>query len=1139
MPAETETPKVLNLTPAQQAAVVPTANVWLSASAGSGKTQVLSARVIRLLLAGAKPEEILCLTFTKAAAAEMAERINRKLAAWVQMLDADLARELLAIGADHARARLPEARKLFAEILDAPGGGLQIMTIHSFCQSLLGSFPEEAGIMPGFEPLDDRTKAELQREVLAQIAREGDTTGDLRVAESLHRLGLDLGEDGAWAFLQRCAGAVAALRQLPEDQGLLAFVRRQFGFDYSGSTDDFIAILCDDAAIDTGAIQAAIEANIAWGKDRGLQRAEKIEDWLRLDPVERGRSIALLHSCWAKSSGEPLVGSRGYTPLTDEYARLALDLYQWTQSLVQTRSLCVYADRLADALLAGKAFALRYEAVKRARGLVDFDDLIAKAAELLNTSGMTQWVRYKLDQRIDHILVDEAQDTNAAQWAIIEALSEDFFAGEGAKGEKPRTIFAVGDFKQAIYGFQGTNPERYREAGERYAARLDAQQKKLERLTLSKSFRSTQPVLKLVNALIRTLGHERFGLKEAIEDHISDKPDIGVVELIEPITAEAAGDQGGDDEEKWLGPEKRALAEMLAFRIKAMVDERPVLASTKKPLKPGDIMVLFRKRSEVASLLVARLHALKVPVAGIDRMQLDEQLAVQDLLSAIRFALQPEDDLSLACLLVSPLIGWTQEQLLEHGYRPEGVSLWRHLRGKDAIADELEPLRELLASADFMTPYQFLEQTLSGATQGRKKFVARLGEEVLVPIEELLNLAIEFEQSRGGTLQQFLDWFERSSSEIKRERLSGSDEVQIMTVHGAKGLQAPVVILADMTADPGARGNRDPNTVLPCDQLGELPLLRIDKETRVGCLAELEDAREVQELNEHYRLLYVALTRAEERLIMAGSLGSRQSEAKPESWHAAVAIAMDEAGALPTRDDEGRAIHRLVGGAGSSASAIDKDAVGQGGHPSAELPAWLFAPAPPEARPPRPLAPSQLDDADIGDRPASAVLRNAAERGKLIHGLIERVDGAHPESFEANARRWLAAHDRDGRHDHGEIIGQVQRLVSDERWQSLFSAKARAEVPVAALVGETVVTGRIDRLLVEDGQVRIVDFKTSRRVPADASGVNLSELRQMAHYVAAIERIFPGHEVSAALLYTHAPVMIELADADLAPHRPV
>ena len=1139
MATETKEPKVHMLTPAQQAAVIPDDNVWLSASAGSGKTQVLSARVIRLLLAGAKPEEILCLTFTKAAAAEMAERINRKLAEWVQMKDADLSRELLAIGADHARTVLPKARRLFAEILDAPGGGLQIMTIHSFCQSLLASFPEEAGIMPGFEPLDDRTKDDLQREVLEQIASEAEVTGDRRIVESLQRLSLDKGEDRAWSFLQRCAASVEAMRHLPDGAGLVPFVRRHLKIGYDEPTSELLKSLVTDDHIDITSIRQVIALNREWGTKTGNERALQIEQWLAASPEARVDQIELLHKRWTvQKSGAPHELGSNQIPRSEAYVRIATEMHFWTSGVIGTKILLGYADKYADALLAGKSFALRYEAVKRSRGLVDFDDLISKAADLLTRSAMTDWVRYKLDRRIDHILVDEAQDTNDRQWAIIEALSEDYFAGLGAKGAKPRTIFAVGDFKQAIYGFQGTDPAKYRDAGNRYARRLAEQDGQLHELTLSQSFRSTQPILKLVNAVIETLGHQRFGLDEKIELHVSEKPDIGSIELIEPVTAASAEGEGesDEDEEKWLGPEKRELAALLAGRIKELVDERPILASG-EPLKPGDIMVLFRKRTEVASLLVARLHALKIPVAGIDRMRIEEQLAVQDLVSAVRFVLQPHDDLSLACLLVSPLIGWSQEDLLKYGYRAERISLWNHLRRNGEIERQLTPLREMLASADFTTPYIFLEQILSGPTQGRKKFIERMGEEVRVPIEEFLNLAIEFEQSRGGTLQQFLDWFERNSNEIKRERLTGSNEVQIMTVHGAKGLQAPVVILADVTVDPAGKGQRNTNPQLAVETGGMIPMLPIDKDSRCGRLAELENAREASELNEHFRLLYVALTRAEERLIMAGSLGKREKEPKPHSWYCAIQSAMDLLDCAQQTEASGR-VTRILSGTQQPETKADTGN-GKVTVEPAILPAWLLQPAAPEARPPRPLAPSQLEDSESGEPPSGSALRHAAERGKLIHSLIERIDGSQLAEFRQDAARWLAVRDRENRHDHDAIITQVQSLLSDTRWAPLFSKQARAEVPIAAVVGETVIAGRIDRLLVGENEVHIVDFKTSRRVPGNIAEIALSEIRQMAHYVAAMERIFPEHCVTATLLYTSGPKMIELTDADLAPYKPV
>jgi ATP-dependent helicase/nuclease subunit A len=400
-------------------------------------------------------------------------------------------------------------------------------------------------------------------------------------------------------------------------------------------------------------------------------------------------------------------------------------------------------------------------------------------------------------------------------------------------------------------------------------------------------------VLDLVNMLIETAGPERLGISELIEDHFSELADIGSVELLHPVLPQSLSEASDDrsDDEAWLTGEKRRLAHRLAQTVADLVQERPYLASKKRRLVASDIMILLRRRGDLASLLVAQLHARGVPVAGVDRLKLREPLAVQDLLSTIRFVLQPSDDLSLACILVSPLIGWTQDDLLAHGYREPKVGLWHHLRNQPDIADDILALRDILAMADFTTAYQFLETILSGPLAGRKKLVARLGTEALVPIEELLNAALQFEQNQGGTLQAFLAWFERGETEIKRENLAGNNEVRVMTVHGAKGLQAPVVILADITSDPEKKPDRSVDIHLDDYRL---PLLPVRKAERVGRLDEAVEQQEERERAEHFRLLYVAMTRAEERLILAGSLGVRsKGEAPAQSWYPALQQAME------------------------------------------------------------------------------------------------------------------------------------------------------------------------------------------------------------------------------------------------------
>ena len=1130
---------------AQNAAVVPAHNIWLSASAGSGKTQVLSARVIRLLLErGVRPENLLCLTFTKAAAAEMADRINHRLAFWVQAKGGVLAADLQAIGADYSPVGQANARKLFAQVLDAPGGGLQIMTIHSFCQSLLAAFPEEAGLLPGFEPIDERAVDQLHNDALSELVQSADADGRDWIVSQLQKLSMILGEDGVRFFLRRCVGQGDALEALvPDEKGALVLAQRIMEIKFEGTAADELARRCDDAAIDGQMLSQLADLNEAWGVKTGIERVDKIRNWLAQSPKQRVSSLDELQSCWTNKDGT----LKKSGPKKEEaYENLALDAHQWTRSLVQFRNAANYAERLAPALLTGKVYAAQYRQMKHARGLVDFDDMIARTAALLSKSGMADWVRYKLDRKIDHILIDEAQDTNEAQWKIIEALSDDFFSGAGAGNERPRTVFAVGDFKQAIYSFQGTAPEKYRDAGERLEKRIGGAGETLHQLSLSQSFRSTRPVLQLVNAVLEHTGHEALGLTEPIPSHFSDKPNFGTIELmkcVSPITdhedtdaVDLVGETQDDAEEQWLTSETLELAHRIAEHVKNLIDAKPVLATTGRPLEPGNIMILLKKRGELAGLIVARLHAQNVPVAGIDRLKIIEPIAVQDLLATIKFVLQPKDDLSLACLLVSPLIGWKQDKLLAHAYRQKGHGLWQHLRAQADIAADLEPLHEMLRSADLTTPYAFLENILSGQIGGRRKFQARLGSETLVPIEELLNLAIQYQQEGGASLQGFLEWFGSGGTDIKREGLAQSSDVRVMTVHGAKGLEAPVVILADITADPEGLENWNRGIDVPMDGDTKLPLLPVRKSERGERLTRILDEQKKRDLQEHFRLLYVAITRAAEHLILVGALGKRaKGVTAPNSWYNAIEAGMMALGCTWESDPLwGATMRHLADGVfeREKLKHVSSDSL-------VDMPGWMFAAAPAEETPPRPLAPSNLDDDLYGDAPASSALKAAALRGKLLHALFEQYAGGDLTVFQTAAVEWLGRNNPNRDFNHHIAVGEVVAVMQNPDWGELFSAAARAEVPLAALVGTTVITGRVDRLLVEDDRVRLIDFKTGRSVPANENAVSTPILRQMAHYVAALESIFAPRKIEAALLYTNGPSMIELSTEVLAPHKPV
>ncbi|MEG3159585.1 double-strand break repair helicase AddA [Sphingomonas sp. LB2R24] len=1119
---------------AQADASNPASHVWLSASAGTGKTQVLAARVFRLLLRGVDPGAILCLTFTKAGAAEMAQRINGRLAAWVRMPAPALAADLIALGESPVQALQDRARTLFAKVLDAPGGGLRIQTIHGFCQGLLAAFPVEACLTPGFRPLEAREEAGLAREALATMLSDAEREGRERPVEIVGRLSLRMGEGGAEAFLLACARALPALEALPV--GIQPWLRRELGLP-SGDIDEAIAEWCD--ALDLDAIARIAAANRAWGTATGQAAAATVQRWLESE--DRAATLDELASVVLTGTGTQRKASKKLIDAEPDYEVLARDLGEACTDVLSMVQRATYCDLLADGLEVGRDYARGYALAKRRAGAVDFDDLIATTVALLDQPGIGEWVRYKLDQATEHLLIDEAQDTNGHQWRIVRALADEFFVGRGIYAPSTRTLFTVGDYKQAIFGFQGTDPLNFQAAEQYFGGRASEAEGDddwpeeerglpLARLSLRHSFRSTRTVLEFVDAAIDAIGEPGLGIAGEVEQHASEVAGPGTVTLWPPVSA------GGseDDEEGWVDDAVRKLASDIARAVKGWLasDTGLMLESKGRRLRPEDVMILVKRRGDLASLIVARLYAEGVPVAGVDRLRLNAPLAVQDLLATIRFVLQPEDDLSVAALLVSPLIGWTQDELMAAAPREAGP-LWRHLQ-RTQPAVRLAPLLAMLARADIATPYQFLEELLSGPLDGRRKLIRRLGTEARDPIEELLNAALTFESTTTPSLQRFLDWFDRGDVEIVRDPSAPLDAVRVMTAHGAKGLQAPLVILADATADPSAA----PRSILkwaPEPGASPIPVFRPRSSERGGPLDVVVSAAEQRELEEHWRLFYVAATRAEERLVIVGALGPRAKGVPPEnSWYAAADRALTT---LEVPMGEGA---RTFAGVEPQPAVIAKAPASVESAANAQLPAWAHEPAPQEARPPRPLSPSALGDDSVSDPPPTPAMLIAAERGRLIHALFERLPAVAATDRATAADRWLAkAGGVDDPAARSEIMQSVVAVLDDPRFAELFGADTLAEAPIAAtLANGMVVSGTVDRLLIEPDRIRVVDFKTGRRAPRGLDDVPEYHLKQMAAYAEALGVIFPGRSVEAALLYTAGPRLIVLNDETLAANKP-
>ena len=1126
----------------QQTASAPDRSVWVAASAGSGKTKVLTDRALRLLLSGARPERILCLTFTKAAAAEMATRIASRLSKWTVADDEVLREELNDLSGHPPEAgEIERARRLFATVLDAPGG-LQVQTIHGFCQSVLRRFPLEANLPPQFDVLDERTAAErmrMARDLMIIGARRG-MAPDL--AEALSEVTARVSEDGlsdlVGDLLSERARLASAITAVGGFDALAARIRNLLGVDEGTSDAGLIAGAVVDAAFDPSALRGAVEALLA-GAKTDVERGDLIAAWLAA-PDERSAGFDFYKSAFLTKDGT--IRARLVTKKVVEAAPDVLDtLTAEAERLLyleeQRRSLDLAARSVALLRVATSMLEF-YEDGKRRHGFVDYDDLILAARDLLWRPGVASWVLFKLDGGLDHLLIDEAQDTNPEQWSIVEKLTEEFFVGIGAAGAVDRTAFAVGDVKQSIFSFQRADPQGFLDMRDSFAARVTAVEKRWASIGLDMSFRSTTAVLGSVDAVFNSsaaglgvLESAEDGTPRALRHRAHRAGQAGRVELWSP-------EMPVDDSEEragWEPPVKqresdeprRRLAGKIAGRMEEWLAKGEVLASKGRPIRPGDIMVLVRRRGRFVGELVRALKDRGIAVAGVDRMVLTDQLAVMDLVAFGQFLLLPEDDLNLATVLKGPLIGLDEDRLFELCWDRGNRELWRVLGARAAGDKEFgsifHTLSRWLARADFTPPYELYAELLAGG--GRRQILERLGPEAGDPVDEFLVQALEYERSHAPSLQGFLHWLAAADFEVKRDLETGqSNQVRMLTVHGSKGLQAPVVFLPDTMAAP----NRTPKLLWTEDPDGfALPIWSPSRDTDVPISAEPRRLAAEKRDQEYHRLLYVAMTRAEDRLYVAG-WGTRRAPTAA-TWYQMIRdglepIARAEGDLLVVDSPQTDPPDGVLG-------ALDPPALAK------TLPGWATAPPLADTHPPRPLSPSRLEPEMPVRSPFQGGDTRRFRRGRIIHYLLQWLPLLEPDRREVAARGYLGrpVHDLDVL-ERELYLTETMKLLNDPALGDVFASDALAEVPIVGTVGEgtnaVVLSGRIDRLLVRDDEVTVIDFKTNRPPPARVEDVPGAYLRQMAAYRVLLSDIYPDRVIRCALLWTDGPNLMELP-ADL------
>ena len=1137
----------------QRQATDPGASAWVSANAGTGKTYVLVRRVLRLLLSGSEPARILCLTFTKAAAAEMKNRLFQKLSDWATADGTRLTADLFELlGRSPSQTEQDLARTLFAASLESPGG-LKVQTIHAFCERLLQRFPLEAGLSPGFSVLDqEQTDALLQASIEAVLTEATGRPGPAQEALQTVIAHANEGQfDGLLteAVKQRDSIREVLRRATAGDDPFAeieARLRNHLGVP-PGASADSLSAECSGLipASDAGAIHEALLT----GSAMDLKAADLLSAVL-IARSQRER-ISALETYLLTKEGMPRAKpmtkavATAHPELDSRIRRAAEDALRLRH---QRQGLAVASASAALLRLADTAIGHYADGKSRVAAL-DYDDLISKTAGLLSSSGDTQWVLYKLDGGLDHILVDEAQDTGPLPWRIVTALADEFFANTGA-GTTLRTVFAVGDEKQSIYGFQGAAPEMFERTGRDFEALAKAASTPFARVPLTLSFRTVAPILSAVDAVFAT-PEAAAGLTASGEDvrHAVHRlghagtVEIWPTELQHEVVAEEpwspiAGTSGS-------APANR-LAARIADTIAGWIARGERLASEDRPITAGDVLILLRKRQPFAPAMIRALKARGLPVAGADRIRVTEQIAVEDLVAAGRFLLLPEDDLALASVLKSPLFGLDDDDLFHIGYARKG-SLWGALQRKAAdeprLAEVADTLKRWRSEADFLPPFEFYKRLLD--KDGRRaRLLMRLGPEAGDAIDEFLNLAIRFDTDEPPSLQGFLDWLGRASPEIKRDMDQGRNEVRVMTVHGAKGLEAPIVFLPDTCSVRGMKGT----SLLPLAE-GEPPVWLIKGASQLEAVEAAKTARASKDRHERNRLLYVAMTRARDRLYVAGFESTRGREAG--CWYDLILNALQPVcDAHPQAD--GRPVLRLQ----STQTAQPQPS--QGGTEAAGVPVpypeWAQRFAPRAETRTVPLAPSRLAPLDTEEgsgvappaepvaSPRGLASGNRFLRGTLTHALLQHLPGLAPKDRKAAAERFLKVRAADlPLKVRASIAAEVLAVLDHPHFAPVFGPGSAAEVPLVAEIplpeGPPVrIAGQIDRLFAGGGMVTIIDYKTNRPPPLDLASVPQTYLLQLAAYRLAIRQIYTTGIVRAALLWTDGARLMEVP-ADLLDHH--
>lgn len=841
------------LSPEQDMAANPLENVWVQANAGTGKTSVLVQRLLRILFRtpDCGTSGILCLTYTKAGAGEMRNRILKALREWVMLSDSELADMLdgIAINKPVTNDDILHAREIFFTYIDNPDI-LKIKTIHGFCEEILHRFPLEAGVSPTWSLISGAPQRVLLQDTFQSIINT--PTDDNRVYTAFAHLVGRISETYVEDLLSILSEQYKLFFQVSDTEKY-----RKYFIDTIGkflNVEHPVLYSFDSVKLQNIIINAGAEQNSRKTPAKTLDELISVTKQF----IEKTIDFDEYKKIYLTADGKP----KKFASERDYLIAEQNDVFATNQYNINKM---IFDDTVALFDLSA-AFANAYKSAKRDKNLLDFEDLILYTRKLFSNSETMGWVLSQLDLSLSHILVDEAQDTSPLQWDILRLLSGDFFS-DGDTTQMPHSMFVVGDTKQSIYGFQGADPAAFADSRETISKQIKNNLRVIREIPLVQSFRSTAPILHTVDRFFAdetVIGISNFNNNPHKCFRIND---TGLVELHRLVSKK----ESDTDRTEYL--------KQIAYKIKSVIDSGKYSA--------GDIMVLVQQRNQFVAPLVSELKQLNIPVAGSDRIVLPDFPMVRDLLNLVRWCLNPADDYSLCCVLKSPIFRLKEQDIFKLCQIKNNTNLSRIRDDKNAILmtvfDVLETvfpdiharLSDIKTQSEYMAPYTFFSYVLNN-NDVRYNFISALGNQVVDPMEEFMTICLSYERTQPGTLYHFIKWFITGGSEVTRD-MDASSGVRIVTVHGSKGLESPVVFLIDTIHMPKS----DKIVTIAS---GDMPVwLWVPRGEGSQCYIDAAQQQSDIQMAEYYRLLYVAMTRAKDELYIHGFTPDKNPPAN--AWH--------------------------------------------------------------------------------------------------------------------------------------------------------------------------------------------------------------------------------------------------------------